>query len=277
MATIAYNGIIYGNDTVELTKAEYDALGDKVLTDGITYFITDAGTESESAKDITFSNTVSGLNSVNVQDAIDELAVNGSGSVDLTMAEYEALEAEGKVSLDTTYYITDASVPGGSVGNVEIPELTQAEYDALPENEKENGIYVVTDGNELTAENIECKDVDGNGSTVQTEIDKLNNNIDEQNKNFTAHTLGTPIDITTTTAIITPADGYLVAYSGGGGSDANAKWVTVEFDDTFGATFFSMPNWGGTTLPLFVKKGTKLKLGSGTTGGSAKFYPFIYE
>ena len=83
MATIAYNGIIYGNDTVELTKAEYDALGDKVLTDGITYFITDI--------DVAGGGSASGCN-----------------AVDITEADYIKLLDDGLVEADTTYYITDS-------------------------------------------------------------------------------------------------------------------------------------------------------------------------
>ena len=81
MATIAYNGIIYGNDTVELTKAEYDALGDKVLTDGITYFITDIDAEGGSA--------------------------SGCNAVDITETEYYKLLEDNLVEEDTTYYIID--------------------------------------------------------------------------------------------------------------------------------------------------------------------------
>ena len=50
MATIAYNGIIYGNNTVELTKTEYDALSSVVLTDGKTYFITDVEADIDSLR-----------------------------------------------------------------------------------------------------------------------------------------------------------------------------------------------------------------------------------
>ena len=60
---------------VELNQDAYDALGDSVLTDGKTYFIKDAGIDG-SARNVNFSNTVSKLSAVNVQDAIDELSSN---------------------------------------------------------------------------------------------------------------------------------------------------------------------------------------------------------
>ena len=97
---------------VELTKEEYDALGDAVLTDGKTYFITD---------------------------------IDGGS--------------------------------GGSGGGIDITELTQEEYNALSEEEKSNGVYVITDAN---TDNITATGVlyDGSetglGNTVQGAIDSLN-------------------------------------------------------------------------------------------------------
>lgn len=85
-----------------------------------------------------------------VRNQIKYATGSGSGggntnSVDLTMAEYEALEAQGKVSEDTTYYITDASVEG--MFSSGIVKLTQAEYDALPESKYSDGVlYAITDG-----------------------------------------------------------------------------------------------------------------------------------
>lgn len=45
--------------------------------------------------------------------------------------------------------ITEASKTGGSGEGLVGTELTQAEYDALPEEEKNNGLYFITDGNYL--------------------------------------------------------------------------------------------------------------------------------
>lgn len=111
---------------IEITKAEYDALGDAVLTDGKTYFITDAGNEGGSAKDVVFDNKASGLGAVNVQDAIDELKINGSGSgsIDLTEAEYKELETSGEVDSDITYYITD-----GVIEEEEVNDASSVMYD----------------------------------------------------------------------------------------------------------------------------------------------------
>ena len=62
---------------VYLTQAEYDALPSSKLTNNVEYRITDAGSES-SAENLDYDNTKSGIEAVNVQDAVDEL----SGKVD---------------------------------------------------------------------------------------------------------------------------------------------------------------------------------------------------
>lgn len=106
---------------------------------------------------------------------------SGSGgntnSVDLTMAEYEELEANGQIVPDTTYYITDESIGNGSGDGIDITELTQEEFNALSAEEKSNGVYVITDAN---TDNITAAGVlyDGSetglGNTVQGAIDSLN-------------------------------------------------------------------------------------------------------
>ena len=60
------------NNIVYLTKAEYDALPDTKLTDGVEYRITDAGVRG-SAENVSYDNSVSGLEAKNVQEAIDEV------------------------------------------------------------------------------------------------------------------------------------------------------------------------------------------------------------
>ena len=68
---------------IEITKAEYEALGDSVLTDGKTYFITDVNNDIsvpviKNAADIIYDNTESAIEASNVQDAIDYLVSNDS-------------------------------------------------------------------------------------------------------------------------------------------------------------------------------------------------------
>jgi hypothetical protein len=78
MPSIMRNNIRYGSsiggcngDIVELTQEQYDALGDSVLTDNKTYYITDAD-DQYNASSVIFDNTDTNLNAVTVQDAIVE-------------------------------------------------------------------------------------------------------------------------------------------------------------------------------------------------------------
>lgn len=80
MATIAYNGIIYGNNVVKLAQAEYNALPDSKYSDGILYAITDGeGSSSESGS---------------------------AKPVELTQAQYDAL-GDSVLNDNILYAITD--------------------------------------------------------------------------------------------------------------------------------------------------------------------------
>lgn len=70
---------------VELTKAEYDALPDSKYSDGVTYFIKDAGGSGGGS--------------------------TGAGEMELTQAEYDALP-DSKNTDGINYFITDGEVPG---------------------------------------------------------------------------------------------------------------------------------------------------------------------
>jgi hypothetical protein len=65
-----------------VTQAEYDALGDKVNSDDVVYYIIDAGLDG-TAKNLAYDNTVSKMSATNVQDAIDTCfqSVNDGKSV----------------------------------------------------------------------------------------------------------------------------------------------------------------------------------------------------
>lgn len=68
------------SDIVKLTKEEYDALPDTKLTDGKIYFISGSGGSGGTSQvihagNVIYDNSGSGLSAENVQDAIDELAV----------------------------------------------------------------------------------------------------------------------------------------------------------------------------------------------------------
>ena len=62
-------------------------------------------------------------------------------------------------------------------GGSQIVELTQDQYDELPDTKKtDNILYAITDCDELSAENMACKDASGNLSNVQDELNVLNEN-----------------------------------------------------------------------------------------------------
>lgn len=62
------------SNIVYLTKAEYEALPDSKLTNGVEYRITDANTDSTKARNIAYDNSESGIDAVSVQDAIDKVS-----------------------------------------------------------------------------------------------------------------------------------------------------------------------------------------------------------
>ena len=67
----------------------------------------------------------------------------GGGHIELTQAEYDALTDEEKLN-GAIYFITDAT--GGGGDDSSHVELTQAEYDALSDEEKDSDtIYFITD------------------------------------------------------------------------------------------------------------------------------------
>ena len=93
MGKIVKNGINYsgaygsGSDNSRiLTLAEYNALPDTKLTDGVVYYITDvAGIIN--ADSVGYDNTTSGLVATNVQGALDEIDGNVDAINDTTIPE----------------------------------------------------------------------------------------------------------------------------------------------------------------------------------------------
>ena len=71
--TSSFGGGSGNGEIVELTQAEYDALGDVVNTNGVLYAITDG--EDLTAANIAYDGSVTGLGNT-VQNAIEELNTN---------------------------------------------------------------------------------------------------------------------------------------------------------------------------------------------------------
>ena len=68
---------------------------------------------------------------------------------------------------------------GGSSGGSKVVKLTQAEYNALPNDKlSDDNIYLITDAGELSADNISYDGSEtGLGNNVQEAIDELNSNL----------------------------------------------------------------------------------------------------
>lgn len=67
----------------------------------------------------------------------------------------------------------------GSGGGAEVRKMTQAAYDALPEEEQNSGMYLIEDGGELTAKNMAYDDTE-----TQLGVNNVQDAIVEQSKNF---------------------------------------------------------------------------------------------
>lgn len=72
MPIIIKNGKTYGDRSVSLTQAEYNALSETEKTNGTVYYIYDVNATPQ-ASDVAYDNTESGLDASNVQGALDEL------------------------------------------------------------------------------------------------------------------------------------------------------------------------------------------------------------
>ena len=99
---------------VELTQAEYDALPNSKLTDDVNYFITDKNNPNAvTASQVMYDNSESGLDSTNVQNAIDELSamsIQTDGSITVNSTYIGSVERNGwiKVGRLVMFWMTAA-------------------------------------------------------------------------------------------------------------------------------------------------------------------------
>lgn len=99
--------------------------------------------------------------------------------VKLTQAEYDALP-DSKYSDGILYAIEDGEI-SSTGGSAKAITISQEDFDKLSEEEKASGIYVIPEGEDLTAKNLFYDgSVTGLGNTVQDAID----NLSEQNKKY---------------------------------------------------------------------------------------------
>ena len=81
---------VNGDNSLELTVDEYNALSEEEKTNGTTYYITDgvaSDIEKISANNIEYDNSTSGLSSTTVQDSVDEINNNLSSTLKILFDE----------------------------------------------------------------------------------------------------------------------------------------------------------------------------------------------
>lgn len=81
------NKVKAGGNVVYLTQEQYDALPESKESDDVEYRITDAGSMG-AAENVGYDNSKSGIEAVNVQDAIDKLDENLNKFVPISNAVY---------------------------------------------------------------------------------------------------------------------------------------------------------------------------------------------
>ena len=177
-----------------------------------TYFIPDYDNEqSADASAITYSNTTSGLQASNVQDAIDELSSEKKDEyITITYQQQQAMTPEQQAEKD--YYITDYSsnaidasnigysntVSGLSATNAqgaidelasekkdEYDTITYAQWQEMTPTQKAEKDYYISDypSSAITAGNISYSNTTSglDAQTIQAAIDELKSMIDELN------------------------------------------------------------------------------------------------
>ena len=169
-----------GSNIVYLTQEQYDALPEDKLTNNIEYRISD-GDANETARNISYDNTDSNLEAVNVQQAIDKLVASGGSNIQyVTQEEYDNLP-EDKLTNNVEYRITDVGVNDAMASNIA--------YD-----NSESGIAALN---------------------VQGAIDKVNSSLNTLNTNLGGLRFGTDGD---GNFGYYGADGSLIPFSVGGGN-----------------------------------------------------------
>ena len=166
--SIQISGTIYtlsaqtsgGNNVVELTQAEYDALVDKdptafyIITDAkpldISEYWTSAQTQSAITEAVSGKTDVSAFTAHTADTTIhvtssEKTAWNGAVS-DISTISGDVGTISGQVSTNTSNISTvSASTASNTtaLGGMTILKLTQAQYDALDPNYDSNTLYVI--------------------------------------------------------------------------------------------------------------------------------------
>ena len=160
MPSIMRNNIRYGSsigggssngEIMELTQAEYDALGDSVLTDNKTYYITDAD-DQYNASSVIFDNTDTNLNAVDVQSAIVEQNKN------LEWKLAGSMLGGGEILLPSDF--SELNILHSSSKSNYVIHMCRELVSDVGYNIS-NGYYVSADNNDVTTINVSLSKVIG--------------------------------------------------------------------------------------------------------------------
>ena len=162
MGVIKINNIIYGSNNA--SDIIYKDITVEEKLDTIPIFdINDNGAVVVESDVLTYGHIVDNLNSTE--------------SNKILSAKQGKILSEKIDNIDLSYLEEDILAVENKIDNFQVAKkITQAAYDALPEEEKNNGIYVIEDdeGNIFVARNIEYDgSKTGLGATVQQAIDNI--------------------------------------------------------------------------------------------------------
>ena len=162
MGVIKINNIIYGSNNASDILYKNITVEEKLDTIPI-FDINDNGAVVVESDVLTYGHIVDNLNSTE--------------SNKILSAKQGKILSEKIDNIDLSYLEEDILAVENKIDNFQVArKITQAAYDALPEEEKNNGIYVIEDdeGNIFVARNIEYDgSKTGLGATVQQAIDKI--------------------------------------------------------------------------------------------------------
>ena len=177
-----------------------------------------------------------------------------------------------KKATDNSMAVSAKAVMEGLENSSALISMTQAEYDALSDEEKtDNNMRAILDANPdvVDAKNVNFDNTNTNliATNTQSAITELNGKLDK-------NSLGMPIDLSSYTQsnkYTLPSDGYIQARAN---STLLTIMVAIEGKNNDSPTFYLSADWQTdrfATNSIYVKKGMHVYMIS--QNGGAAFYP----
>ena len=217
-------GTQYGTcSTASSTVAKVVTITDFELKEGVTVMV-----------NFTNANTADNP-TLNVSSTGDLAIMNGTEAVDKDLIE------SGKI-YSFTYNGANWQITSSAGGDVAKP-VTQVEYNALSEEEKNKGIYVITDAyadgiasnvgysnttSGLTATDVQgaIDEVDGKIDTIESEVDTLQTDVQTINSNLNKYISTSQFDISWTPNSFKP-NNTIVSFTIASNVGANGSYVPI--------------------------------------------------